>query len=178
MLQTENTALALVDLQVKLARAIHGIDAITESARKLVAGMRVLGVPILWAEQNPDGLGPTVPEVAEMMPGEPITKMSFSCCGEPRFVQALEGLGRGSVLLAGIEAHVCVYQTAMHLLDRGLQVQVVADAVGSRTPENREIALQKMRDAGVGITSVEMALFELLGDAGGPAFKEILKIVK
>ena len=135
-------------------------------------------MPILWAEQNPQGLGATVREIASLLPGRPIPKRSFSCCGESRFMQALTDLGRRQVLLAGIEAHVCVYQTAMDLMERGFEVHVVADAVSSRTILNKDIALRTMRDAGASITSVETALFELLRVAEGEKFKEILKIVK
>ena len=178
MLETGDTGLILIDVQEKLARVIHERDAVIANMVKLVRGLQVLSVPILWAEQNPDGLGPTVPELAELLPGEPIPKVSFSCCGEPRLVEAFEALGRTDVLLAGIEAHVCVYQTARDLIDRGARVHVVADAVGSRTPENRDLALQAMRDAGARLTGTEMALFELLQVADGPAFREILRIVK
>ena len=183
MLESKNTLLVLVDLQVKLARVINEPESLIESVRKLVRGARVLGVPIVWTEQNPAGLGSTVPEIAELLTGEPagdgpISKLSFSCCGEARFTDALDRLGRKQVLLAGIESHVCVYQTAADLLAGGYEVQVVADAVSSRTPQNKAIALAKMRAAGADITSVEAALFELLKIAEGPTFKEILKIVK
>lgn len=139
----------------------------------------MLNIPILRLEQNPAGLGPTLPEIAELMPDiTPIGKMSFSACGNPAFMQALKAADRSQLLLVGIEAHICVYQTAIDLLKRSYEVQVVADAVSSRTVENREVALMKMRDSGVGLTSVEMALFELLGVAEGRQFKEIAKIVK
>ena len=104
--------------------------------------------------------------------------MSFSSCRNDRFVQALKALNRKQVLIAGIEAHVCVYQTAAELVDLGYEVQVVVDAVSSRNMENKEIGLQRMRDSGVSLTSVETALFELLKVAEGEQFKEILKIVK
>ena len=178
MLAVDDTVLLMVDLQVKLARVIHQRDALVESAAKLVRGALALELPVLWAEQNPDGIGPTVPEVAELMPGEPITKTSFSCCGEPRFAEALEQVGRRQVLMAGIEAHVCVHLTALDLLEAGYEVQIVADAVSSRTARNRDIGLQKAKAAGAILTSVETALFELLRVAEGPKFKAILQIVK
>ena len=178
MLGRDETALVVIDVQVKLMRAIHAREALVESLGKLVRGMAVLDVPIVWTEQNPDGLGPTVPEIAELLPGRPISKLSFSCCGEPAFADAVERLGRGQLVLAGIESHVCVWQTAADLLAMGREVHVCADAVSSRTPENKAIGLQKARDAGAALTSVEAALFELLGVADGPAFKQILQIVK
>ena len=178
MLNASDTTFVLIDLQVKLLRAIHAREALVEQMARLVRGMRALEVPIVWTEQNPDGLGPTTPEVAELLPGAPIAKFSFSCCGEHAFVEALAALAPTQVVLAGIESHVCVWQTAADLLATGHEVHVCADAVSSRTPENRAIGLQRARDAGAQVTSVEMALFELLGEAKGPAFKPILQIVK
>ena len=178
MLERDSTAFVLVDLQVKLLAAIHAKDALVANAAKLVRGMRALDVPIVWTEQNPRGLGPTLPEIADLLPGEPIVKFSFSCCREPSFADAVARLGRKQIVLAGMETHVCVWQTAADLLADGYEVHIVADAVSSRTPQNREIGIQKARDAGAVVTSVEAALFELLGVAEGPTFKEILKIVK
>jgi len=178
MLTTDETLLLIVDIQGKLARIVHASDATIDAAGKLIRGATVLELPILWTEQNPAGLGPTVPELAALLPGEPIGKLSFSCAGEQRFVDALDEIGRNDILLAGIEAHVCVCQTALDLLAVGHRVHVVADAVSSRTPENRSIGLARIARAGGEITSVEAALFELLKVADGPKFKELLKIVK
>lgn len=179
MLKLEHTVLVLVDVQGKLAQLMDGRDALFENLRKLVQGVQVLRVPILWLEQNPAGLGPTIPELASLLPGQtPISKLSFSSCGEPAFVEQLRASGRRQILLAGIEAHVCVYQTAVDLLKRGHEVEVVVDAVSSRAAENKRIALEKLQQLGARLTSVEMALFELLGKAEGPAFKALLKIVK
>jgi nicotinamidase-related amidase len=179
MLTPDKTGLVVIDVQGKLAQVMHNREFLVENLKKLIKGVRVLNIPILWLEQNPAGLGPTLPEIAELMPDiTPIGKMSFSACGNPAFMEALEAADRTQLLLVGIEAHICVYQTAIDLLKRSYEVQVVADAVSSRTAENREIALMKMRDSGVGLTSVEMALFELLGVAEGRQFKEIAKIVK
>jgi len=179
MLTAENSVLVVVDIQGKLAQIMYERDALFTNVKKMIRGALVLGVPIIWVEQNPQGLGPTVPEIKELLAGlSPLEKFSFSCYREKRFVDRLESLGRRQVLLAGIEAHVCVYQTAMDLLGAGYEVQVVADAVSSRTRENKEIALTKMRDLGAVMTSTESALFELLRVAKGPKFKEILQIVK
>lgn len=179
MLTTNNTVLVLVDVQGRLAQAMDGKDALFQNLRKLVQGVQVLGLPIVWLEQNPAGLGPTIPELAELLQAQkPIAKFSFSCCGDASFMAALHASGRKQVLLAGIEAHVCIYQTAADLVKLGYEVEVVADGVSSRTAANRELALQKMQQFGARLTSVEMALFELLGKAEGPAFKAMLKIVK
>lgn len=178
MLSVDETALIVIDVQAKLLPAIDGKDELVEGVCRIIEGAKVFGLPIVWTEQNPRGLGPTVGEVGALLDGQPITKVSFSCCGESAFVEALAGLGRKQVLLAGIESHVCVYQTASDLVEAGYEVHVVSDAVSSRTPANRQIGLDKMARAGAHVTSVETALFELLRAAEGPAFKQILKIVK
>ena len=179
MLSLVDTVLVIIDVQERLVPAMHGRAELIDALGRLIRGARVLELPIVLTEQNPRGLGPTIPELAELLAGvEPLEKLSFSCCGCPAFLQKIEVLGRRQVLLAGIEAHVCVYQTAMDLLARGNQVEIVADAVSSRAASNVAIALRKAEAAGAGITSTEMALFELLGVAQGERFKEILRIVK
>lgn len=179
MLGCTDTLLVIVDIQEKLVRAMHAREDLLARAQQLVQGARALQVPILCTEQNPKGLGVTVPEIAAHMPAvQPISKFSFGCCASAEFLRALQESGRRNVLLAGIETHVCVYQTALELLERGCRVEVVADACSSRTPANKQIGLDKMRAAGAAITSVETALFELLKIAEGPLFKELLKIVK
>ncbi len=183
MLQRDNTVLVLIDVQEKLMAVIDGRDALAENTRRLVAGMNVLDVPTIFTEQNPAGLGPTIKPVAELLTGEPIPKMAFSCCGALKFMAAIESTGRNQVLVAGIEAHVCVCQTVLDLLeleylDLEYEVFVVADAIGSRAPSNKAVALDRMKTAGATVVSVEMALFELLARADSPAFKDILRIVK
>lgn len=179
MLKRENTLLLVVDVQGRLANLMHGRQALFDNLRKTIQGMQVLGVPILWVEQNPQGLGPTVPEVADVLTGiEPMAKNSFSCWRNERVAEALKAAGRKQVLLVGIEAHVCIYQTAMDLMPAGYEAHIVTDAVSSRTQENRQLGLETMKDNGAHLTGTEMALFELLGAAEGPAFKELLKIVK
>ena len=179
MLKTQDAVLVLVDIQGKLARLMHEKDHLFRSLQTLIKGLQVLEVPILWMEQNPKGLGPTIPEVADLLPDmDPMSKMSFSCCRNEAFAKALAAVNRKQVLIAGIETHICVYQTTIELIDMGYGVHVVADAVSSRTEANRAIGLQKMKDAGASWTSVETVLFELLGDAQGKQFKAMLKIVK
>lgn len=178
MLTRNDTACILVDFQERLARAMFEADGLLDDVLRLLRGLAVLKVPVLWTEQNPPGLGGTVGEVAELLEGAPIPKLSFSCCGEPAFVEALEALGRRQLLLAGIEAHVCVYQTAADLIEAGSDVHVVSDAVSSRSPENKAVGLEKCADLGAGITSVETVLFELLRVAEGEEFRQILQIVR
>lgn len=179
MLSPEKTVLLVVDVQGKLAHAMHDKDALFSNLQKIIRGAQVLAVPIIVTEQNPEGLGPTITEIAPLLGTiRPISKLNFSCCANEQFMRELESLGRSQILLTGIETHICVYQTAVGLLDRGYEVQVVADAVASRTPENKAIGLDRVKDAGAKLTSTEMALYELLQIAEGPKFKEILKIVK
>jgi nicotinamidase-related amidase len=179
MLEGSNTLLLIVDIQEKLARAMHAREDLIRRAQQLVQGAVVLDVPILCTEQNPKGLGPTVPEVQTALPGvRPIAKFSFGCAGCSEFMAALQAAGRRNVLIAGIETHVCVYQTTRELLEKGYGVEVVADACSSRSLHNHQIGLDKMRSAGASITCMETALFELLRVAEGPTFKQILQIVK
>lgn len=177
MISRDNTVLLLIDIQGTLAQIIHERASILENMRKVIRGCQILEIPILLTEQI--NLGATIPEVMELLPGiKPIIKESFSCCGNQEFMETLTSLGRTQVIIAGLETHVCVYQTAIDLLDHGYQVQVIVDAISSRTLENREIALHKLRDCGVMWTSAEMVLFELLKTAADQKLKDIIKIVK
>ena len=179
MLTLDQTVLVLVDVQGKLAQVMYERDRLFGALEKLVKGAQALGIPIIWLEQNPGRMGPTISELQALLSaGKPIAKMSFSCCGDPAFNAKLESLGRKQALVAGIEAHVCIYQTVRDLLARGYEVEVVSDAVSSRTASNLQVALDKFRACGAGVTSVEMAFFELLRTADHPAFKQILSIVK
>ncbi|MGB6063511.1 MAG: hydrolase [Desulfomonilaceae bacterium] len=179
MLTQEQAVLLVVDLQEKLVQAMHEKQALVEIAAKVVQGAKILGLPILCTEQNPRGLGHTVPEVSELLSDiKPISKLSFSCCGEPRFVEELLKLNRKQALLCGIESHVCVYQTAADLIKLGWEVHVVTDAVSSRTLANKNVGLERCKELGALLTSAETALFELLKVAEGDEFKQMLKVVK
>ena len=178
MLNPQDAVLVVIDIQGKLAGLMHEREALYDNAAKMIKGAQVLEIPVIWTEQNPDGLGPTILEIAKLMQTEPIPKFAFSCCGEAKFMQALRDINRRQVLLTGIETHVCVYQTAVELLADGYEVHVVADAVSSRTFANKRLGLARMKDAGAKITGTEMALFEMLKVAQGDKFKQIIKIVK
>ena len=175
VLHRSRAALVVVDLQEAFRPAVLGFDRVAANAAVLVQGARALGVPVVATEQYPRGLGSTVPEVADHLdPTEPLEKTVFSAA-------AAEGFdldGRDQALLCGIESHVCVSQTAHDLLDRGIEVHVARDAVSSRTEENLELGLRKMEGAGAVLTSVETALFELLGGAGSDEFKVVQRLVK
>jgi nicotinamidase-related amidase len=179
MLQEENSLLVVIDIQGTLARISADCELLFESARKLIQGAKVFHLPIIVTEQIPEKLGPTIPEVDELLAGiEKIPKETFSCCENNAFMEAFDKANRKQILLCGIESHICVYQTAMDLLCRGYEVHVVADAVSSRTAQNREIGISKMVHAGAHLTSTETVLFELLKTAESKKFKDIFKIVK
>ena len=179
MLAVDKCALVVIDIQGKLAQLMHQKEALFENAQKLIKGAQILEIPIIVTEQYPKGLGPTIPEIAALFPNfRPLPKVAFSCCGDEGFQRELKAVNRRQIMICGIETHVCVYQTTVDLLASGYGVEVVADVVSSRTAENRGIGLQRMRDEGARITSVEMALFDLMRVAEGPKFREVSKIVK
>ncbi len=179
MLDPKNTVFVLVDVQGNLAGLMHDKQNLFSNLQKLIKSLKILNIPILWLEQNPQGIGPTAPVIAALLEHlAPIKKITFSAYGNDEFKQALADTGRHQVLIAGIEAHVCVYQTAMNLHLANYQVEVVNDAVSSRTQSNKQIALLKMQAQGLTLTSTEMALFELLKIAEGDDFKQIIKIIK
>jgi nicotinamidase-related amidase len=171
--------LVVVDMQQRLLPAIFEKERVLQNVLRLIQGAAILKVPVFATEQYPKGLGPTVPEVAAAIPGfAPMEKLAFSACGAAGFFTALKKRKVSEAILCGIEAHVCVTQTCLDLLEKGASVFVVADAVSSRTPENYRFGLDRMRAAGAVIVSTEMALFELLERAGTEEFKQILKLVK
>ena len=179
MLDIHNCCLIVVDVQGKLAQLMTDREILFKNLQILIQAAKILRIPILWCQQVPEALGPTIPELVGLLTGiDPINKASFSCCGQEQFSAALDALGRGQILLCGIETHVCIYQTATDLLGRGLEVTVVADAVSSRTERNRQIALTRLADEGAHISSTEMALFELLRTAEHPQFRQIARLVK
>lgn len=179
MFTTDNTVLVIVDVQGKLARLMADPETLFGNLQRMVKGAQALELPILWMEQIPEKLGPTIPEVADLLVGvQAMSKTSFSCAGSAEFNSALAQSGRKQVLLVGIEAHVCVYQTALDLVAAGYEVAVVEDAIGSRIASNKAVGVRKMLARGVSLSSTEMALFELMGDAGHPAFRDIQAILK
>lgn len=179
MLDIKNCCLVVVDVQDKLARLMYERQVLYKNVQILIEAAKILNIPILWCQQCPDALGPTIPEIAQLLTDSvPIDKSAFSCCGAEQFNTKLNDLKRRQVLLCGIETHVCIYQTAIDLLAKGFSVDVVADAVSSRTPENKQIAISRMAAEGINITCTEAALFELLRTAEHPQFKQIAKLIK
>jgi nicotinamidase-related amidase len=179
MLDIRNCCLVVVDVQGKLAQLMYGKQALFNNIQILIQAAKILNIPIVWCQQCPDSLGPTVPEIGQFLTdNEPINKAAFSCCGAEQFNIRLNELARQQVLLCGIEAHVCIYQTAVDLLRKGFSVDVIADAVSSRTMENKQIAISRMASEGINISCTEMALFELLKTAERPQFKQIASLIK
>ncbi len=179
MLKPSTTLLMVIDVQGRLAEVMFDRKELYKNLGIIIEGCKVLEVPILWLEQYPQGLGPTVAEVATHLEGlTPHPKTVFPSLNDNGILHAFNAIGRKKVLLTGIETHICVYQTAIQLIDRGNEVHVVADAVSSRTKNNKQIGLDKITHAGGFITSVETALFEMLGCAEGESFKKILSLVK
>jgi len=179
MLTIDNTVVLLIDVQGKLARIMYESDKLFAGLETMVKAMKILDVPIIWMEQVPENIGPTIGRLAELLPDlKPIAKNTFSCCDNQEFMDRFDSFGRSKVLLTGIETHICVYQTGMDLIKAGYDVQAVADCVSSRTKENKKIGLDRIRQAGGYITSNEMVFFELMKAAKGDAFKQIVKLIK
>ncbi len=181
MFSCNQTVLLVVDVQGRLSRIVQDSASVLKNLEILIKGMQILDVPILWTEQIPSKLGPTVEEIRKEMAGTkvaPIAKDHFSCCSEPVFMEQFTALNRKQVLITGIETHICVFQTTHDLIQNGCEVQVVSDCVSSRTRENQHVGLQRMRQCGAHITSVEMALFELMKRARCDQFKQIVPLIK
>jgi nicotinamidase-related amidase len=174
-LDADRAALIVIDLQEGFRKAVPDFDRVAKATATLIKGAEAIGIPIVVTEQYPKGLGKTASEVAEHLPEgvEPLEKVCFSASEAEGFDLG----GRDQALVCGIETHVCVNQTTLDLLDSGVQVQVAEDAVGSRFEDNKRVGLHKMERAGAVLTSVETALFELLGRAGTDEFKVVQKLV-
>lgn len=179
VLRRESAVFVLIDMQQRLADAMPRRDAVVAAAVLLARAAAALDMPVIVTRQYPKGLGDTVPGIAEATAGVvPVDKTSFSCPAEPAFQERLADTGRRQVVLAGMETHICVTQTALALHAEGYEVHVVADAVCSRRDADHAVALDRLRAAGVVVTTAESAVYEALGEAGTPAFSEVLAAVK
>jgi isochorismate hydrolase len=169
----------IVDVQERLFTFMQRKERLEKNLIILIKGLKVLGVPLLKTQQYTSGLGPTIDSVDDALGGLPvIEKLSFSCCEEPLFNKALEGVGRKHVILAGIESHVCVLQTALDLVHDGYVPVVVEDCISSRKDSDKTTAILRMQAEGVRLASCESILLELCREAGSEAFKEILRLIK
>jgi len=179
LIERQRSCLLVIDVQERLLPAMASGNQVVANGAVLVKAAARLGVPVLTSEQYPKGLGPTVPALAALLPeGAAIPKSEFSCAAAPGYVERLKATGREQLILTGIEAHVCVLQTALQFRGLGYSVFVVADAVSSRKPESVALALARMRDAGAVAVTTEMVLFEWLGRAGTPEFKELSALIR
>jgi nicotinamidase-related amidase len=178
LLQSATTALLVIDVQERLMPVIHEQDKVIAEVNKLIKGASILGVPTLLTEQYPKGLGRTCQEVEVSSETLVIEKMTFSCMLSDSVMQELQSKQIRSLIVAGVEAHICVLKTVLEALEKGFEVHVVADAVSSRTPQNKQLALERMRQSGAFIVSTEMILFQLMDKAGTEEFKAISKLIK
>ncbi|GMQ49592.1 hydrolase [Vibrio sp. 10N] len=179
MLNQNNTQLMIIDVQGKLAQLMHDKETLFGNLSTLTKAAKLMELPIVWVEQLPDKLGATIDEIShELSDQQPIAKNVFSAWGEENVRTATDNNNRKQVLLVGIEAHICVHQTAYELLTAGYEVHLVTDAVSSRTSTNKELAIQRLAQEGARLTSTEMALFELQRVARGEQFKALLKLIK
>jgi len=178
ILRAENTVLVVVDMQEPFLRNLFERERVIHNVCMLMDGAKALDVPVLATTQYAERMGGVLAEVQERLGDAPILdKVTFSCWDEP-FQQELQQRNRKQVLLCGVEAHICVSQTAHDLLAAGYEVHVVEEAVSSRSEASARLGFAKMRQSGVIPASIESALYEMLGRAGTPAFREILKIIK
>ena len=176
LIEREASLLVIIDMQERLVPAMAEREKIVENVVRLSRFSRIVGLPLIVTEQQK--LGATLPEIRESLgQNDPVSKVDFNCFGCDEFGKKVKTLGRKNLILTGIESHICVLQTALHALSE-YRVQVVADAVSSRLLQNRDIALRRMEQSGVTLTTTEMFIYEILKRAGSDEFKEVLKLVK
>jgi nicotinamidase-related amidase len=179
VLSAQSSQLIVIDIQERLLPAIDGGERIVNRTALLLKAAQELAVPVLASEQYPTGLGKTVPALAEALLAEDvIEKLEFSLPAAPGALQRIHDRGRKQVVVAGIEAHICVLQTAMSLMDHGFSVHVVADAIGSRDPDNKAFAVDRLRQAGISVVTTEMVVFEWLERAGTDTFRTLSRLVR
>jgi nicotinamidase-related amidase len=179
LLRKEQVILVIVDIQEKLAAAMKVKEKVVENCIHIIETAKILSIPLLLTEQYPRGLGPTLKDIRDALPlHEPFEKTSFDCCREIGFIEKVAAASKSTVLLTGMEAHICILQTALGLLKAGYRVHVIRDAVCSRAKEDFKASLELLRDAGAVITSTETVLFQLLERAGTEPFKIISKRIK
>ena len=177
--EKDNAVLLIVDIQERLTAVMGQKDPVVKNNQHLIELAKMIALPIMVTEQYPKGLGRTVPDLQAALPSyRPIEKITFDCCGQPDFLLALKSLNRNTIILTGMETHICVLQTCLGLLKSGMNVHVVEDAICSRTKENWKTGIGFMRQAGAVITCTETVLFQLLKTAGTEEFKKISQRIK
>ena len=179
ILDRQHTALLVIDIQERVHAVMRYRETVEANALKLIRGCQLLRVPIFLTEQYPKGLGHTISSIRNALQTTlPLQKMSFSCCGSEDLMKVLQEKGLRHAVLAGIETHVCILQTALDLLANDYQVHVVRDAVSSRHELDHQTALQRLQQAGAIVTTAEAVLFELMERADSAEFKEVSKLIK
>ena len=179
LIKPEKSCLIVIDMQERLVPAMQAPARTIKNAGILIQAAKRLDVPILLTEQYPKGLGTTVPEVAKHTNDVPmLEKVHFSCMKDEKFASRFRKLNRKQAVIAGMEAHICVLQTAASLMEEGYQIFVVTDATSSRTAESEKACLDRLGAAGAGIVTTEMVVFEWLGKAGTPQFRDLLGLMK
>ncbi len=179
-LEADKAVLVVIDIQERLVTAMPQ-DVYTrmrETVAMLVNGAGLLGLPVVTTEQYPQGIGHTVPELAEACRGTVVEKVSFGCCGEPDFMAALKKLGRTQVILTGMETHVCVYQTVLGLLEDGYHVHLVRDAICSRSKTDFQVGVANAAQAGAVVTTAETVLFQMMQKSTHAQFRAVSKLIK
>jgi isochorismate hydrolase len=177
-LTPQNAALVVIDVQEKLMNVMPRRTELLAAIQKLIGAAQVLKLPTLVTAQYIKGLGPVCGEITRVTPGiTPLEKTTFSCCGSEEFLRTVKELRRQRIILCGIEAHVCVQQTAIDLM-KDYFVYIAADAIGSRHETDYTVAIERLRDCGAVITTIESAIFELLRESGTEQFKQILPLLK
>jgi len=179
-LRVEDCTLAVIDIQERLLPSIFEKERLVRNAQLLIRLANILSLPVIVSTQYSKGLGPTVAEITSLLPdAKPVDKLEFGCFGNAEYCSTVSTLaGRRTLLLCGMESHICVMQTALGALNHGLNVHVAADAVSSRTELNWRLGLNRMQAAGAVLSSTEMMIYELLAKSGTAAFKEMLKHLK
>ena len=178
--RSDESVLVIIDVQERLFPSIDERykERIISSLKKLIGSAKALGIPIIYTEQYPKGLGKTIPEISALLDSEPIEKTSFSCFGSEEFKDAIAESMARYLIIAGIESHICVNQTAFDAMELGYTPILVEDATGTRNPSDHETAMEKMRSNGILVESAEMIIYEWLESAKNRKFKEILEIIK
>ena len=179
MLNPETTFLVVIDVQGNLARVVAESESAIRAVAQLVQGAGLLEIPVLLTAQVPEKIGHTIPEIAKLLPDQAdYPRVHFSIWQDAEVQQAIRISGRRQLLLCGFEAHICLYQSSLDLIAEGFEVYLAADAISSRNPFNKAIALQELSSKGAHLTTVEMALFSLMRSAQHPAFKSISRLIK
>ena len=178
LLETSCSCLLVVDMQEKILSSMQGRQRTEENCLRLIKGAQLLNIPVIASEQYPKGLGPTLPTLARHIPDPAVAKMTFSCAGSPDYRARLRQHERKTLVITGIETHICVLQTAIDWHEAGYHCAVVSDATSSRTARNHRLGCARMRDHGIDIVTTEMTLFEWTRGAENPAFKAISTLVK